>query len=171
MTKKKYSNDNDNIGANEPSILYGYSRQSSLDLISELLGGKKTLGKRVDNILEFLNLTQRGLSITVLKALQQRMKFTNKDMGSALEISESTLQRRLKKGEKLDKRESESTFQLATLWAKGLEVFDNEDDFRTWLQTKNMALGSNKPITLLHSPIGRDEIKDLLSRIEWGIYS
>ncbi|MEM9855956.1 MAG: antitoxin Xre/MbcA/ParS toxin-binding domain-containing protein [Bacteroidota bacterium] len=172
MTEKKYSIDNSKTPTvSELYSVYEATIPSSLELIEQLLGGVKTIGKKINNILEFLQLAQHGLPISVLKSLQKRMKFTNREMGKVLEISESTLQRRIKKGEKLDKRESENTIQLAALWAKGLEVFDNEYDFRRWLDMENIALGNNKPLDILHSSIGRDEIKELLTRIEWGIYS
>lgn len=173
MTERKYSYDKSQISkVSDVALSYGdISNLSSLELVTELLGGVKSIGKKINNILEFLSLTESGLPISVLKNLQGRMKFTNKDMGRALEISESTLQRRLRDGKKLDKRESENTIQLASLWARGLEVFEDENDFRTWLELKNTALGNLKPIELLHSAIGREEIKEVLNRIEWGIYS
>lgn len=173
MTEKKYSNErNKTSEISDVAFSYGgVSSLSSLELITQLLGGAQAIGRKMNNILEFLALTENGLPVSTLKNLQKRMKFTNRDMGRALEISESTLQRRLKESKKLDKKESESTIQLASLWAKGLKVFEDENDFRTWLEMKNTALGNNRPIELLHSPIGREEIKEILNRIEWGIYS
>ncbi|MEM7110291.1 MAG: antitoxin Xre/MbcA/ParS toxin-binding domain-containing protein [Bacteroidota bacterium] len=170
MTEKKYSFEHNQSELQDAEALYS-AQNSSLQLITHLLGGVNTLGVKVNNMLEFLQLTQIGLPINVLKHLQKHMKLTNRDMGKVLEISESTLQRRLKRGEKLDKRESEGTVQLAEVWAKGIEVFNDEDDFRDWLRMNNTALGNYKPIDLLHSPIGRQEIKNILTRIEWGLYS
>lgn len=171
MTENKQSYDKEvkkNV-LHEPSMAYGSF--TSLNLIIEILGGVKVIGKKIGNVLDFLAVTEKGLPIAVLKKLQKKMQFTNRELGKALDMSESTLQRRLKLNQKLDKKESEGTIHLASVWAKGIEVFENEDDFRTWLHAKNTALGNHAPIALLHSPIGRDEIKDLLCRIEFGIYS
>ncbi|MEM1002715.1 MAG: antitoxin Xre-like helix-turn-helix domain-containing protein [Bacteroidota bacterium] len=172
MKEKKYSFDsNETYQVSDVAFNYSTSNVSSLELITQILGGAKAIGKKINNFLEFLSLSEKGLSIAVLMNLQKRMKFTNREMGKALEISESTLQRRLREGKRLDKKESESAIQLASLWAKGIEVFEDENDFRVWLEMNNTALGNNKPIELLHSPIGREEIKEVLNRIEWGIYS
>ncbi|HNP20040.1 MAG TPA: DUF2384 domain-containing protein [Fulvivirga sp.] len=154
----------------EPAISYGQPL-GSLELITQILGGAQAIGKKIKNVLDFLTVTENGLPIAVLKKLQARLQFTNRELGKSLDMSESTLQRRLKLNQNLDKKESESAIHLASVWAKGLDVFEDEDAFRVWLHTTNTALGNNKPLDLLHSPIGRDEIKDLLSRIEWGVYS
>lgn len=154
---------------NEPAIVYQSS--GTLQLITELLGGVSIIGQKIKHMLDFLKLTEQGLPIAVLQNLQKRMKFTNKEIGKALDMSESTLQRRYKLNQKLDKKESESAIDVASVWAKGIEVFQSEEDFSTWLHTNNVALSNNKPLSLLNSPIGRDELKDMLTRIEWGIYS
>jgi len=172
MTENKHSYDRINLNKatlNDPSMTYGSN--TSLNLIIEILGGFNAIGKKIKNVLDFLSVTEKGLPIAVLKKVQKKMQFTNRELGKVLDMSESTLQRRLKLNQKLDKKESESTIHLASVWAKGIEVFENEDDFRTWLHTKNTALGNHAPIALLHSPIGRDEIKDILCRIEFGIFS
>jgi putative toxin-antitoxin system antitoxin component (TIGR02293 family) len=165
------SNKKPNHKVSEPMAIYGQPVVGSLELLTHVLGGAQAIGKKIKNILDFLDVTEKGLPIVVLKKLQKRMQFTNRELGKSLDMSESTLQRRLKLNQKLDKKESESAIHLASVWAKGIEVFEDEEMFRTWLHTKNKALGDNKPLDLLHSPIGRDEIKDLLSRIEWGVYS
>jgi len=172
MTEKNKSYDSNlsKSTLDESSLAY-QPMVSSINLISDILGGARLIGKKIKNVLDFLSVTSNGLPIAALKKLQKRMQFTNIELSNVLDMSESTLQRRLKLGQRLDKKESEAAIHLASVWAKGLEVFENDDDFRIWLHTKNSALGNNKPIELLHSPIGRDEIKDLLTRIEWGIYS
>lgn len=162
--------DEDKNIVKEPVVIYGQP-VAPLDIVIEVLGGFQSIGKKISNILDFVDITEKGLPIVVLKKLQKRMQFTNRELGKTLDMSESTLQRRLKQNQKLDKKESESAVDVATVWAKGLEVFDNDEQFRHWLHTNNTALGNNKPIDFLHSPIGRDEIKDILNRIEWGIYS
>lgn len=170
MTENKHSYDRKiSIKVDEPAMTYGES--DTLQLIIQLLGGVNAIGKKIKNMLDFLTVAEKGLPISVLQKLQKRMQFTNKEIGQTLDMSESTLQRRYKLNQKLDKKESESAIDLASVWAKGIEVFQDEEDFRVWLHTKNAALGNNKPLSFLNSPIGRQELKDLLTRIEWGIYS
>ena len=171
MTEKNKSYEqlkNEDIVVIESAESYALS-QSPLQTLVHILG-LNSLSDKIKNMLDLLILTEQGFPINVLKRLQAHTKFTNREMGKALDMSESTLQRRLKQEQKLDKRQSESAVQLASVWAKGLEVFE-EEDFRTWLHSDNKALGGNKPISILNSSIGREEVKDVLRRIEWGIYS
>ncbi len=172
MTEKNKSYDlnqpQDNV-ASEPLTAYSLS-PTPLQMLVEILG-LEAFSKKIKSTLDLLTLTEKGFPINVLKHLQRHTQFTNREMGKALDMSESTLQRRWKQKQNLDKRQSESAVQLASVWAKGLEVFEDEEDFRTWLHADNQALGGNKPVALLGSTIGQEEIKKVLGRIEWGIYS
>ncbi|MEQ8926051.1 MAG: DUF2384 domain-containing protein [Fulvivirga sp.] len=168
MTEYKKSNDNKSE-LNEPAMAYGLGI-TTLDLLIDILG-ISNLAKKLKNSLDLLKMAENGFPIKVLKNLQKRTQFTNRQIGIVLDMSESTVQRRIRDNQKLDKKQSESAVQLASVWVKGLEVFEDEDDFRTWLNTENQALGGNKPLALLHSSIGREEVKNVLNRIAWGIYS
>ena len=55
--------------------------------------------------------------------------------------------------------------------AHGLAVFENEDDLAHWLQSENRALGGIRPETLLAAEAGRQQVRDILGRIQHGIYS
>ena len=147
-----------------------YALSSSFNSILQILGGFEVLRKKIRNNFDFIRLSKEGLPIGALTSLQQKMHFTNKEFSKVMGMSESTLIRRYKSGHILDKSEAQTAIQIASIWAKGLEVFE-ADDFKHWLNTKNQALGGSKPIDLLDTPLGREQIKDLLLRIEWGIYS
>ncbi len=92
-------------------------------------------------------------------------------MSRILSMSQSILQRRYKSKDRLSELASQIIIQLAELWTQGLDIFGNEADFRDWLMQKNLALGNRIPMQMLASPLGREHIKEVLLRIEWGIYS
>jgi hypothetical protein len=48
----------------------------------------------------------------------------------------------------------------------GLKTFGSEKSFKEWLRKKNIALGGRKPIKC-----SSEEIKDMLGRIQHGVYS
>jgi putative toxin-antitoxin system antitoxin component (TIGR02293 family) len=144
--------------------------KTHLDEVIEVMGGKRVVPHVVNNSLDWIGVS-KDLSIKALRALQDRMSFTNKEVSRFIAISESTLQRRLKEQAVLTIDEAEKTIQVATVIAQGIAVFEDEDDFRDWLHTRNPALGNIKPIELMHSSIGREQIMDLLNRIEYSIYS
>ena len=152
------------------NIQMNTTMRTHLDEVIEVMGGKEVVPHIVNNSLDWIRVS-KDLSIRAVRALQDRMNFTNKEVSRFIAISESTLQRRLKEQTVLTTDEAEKTIQVATVIAQGISVFEDEDDFRDWLHIKNPALGNIKPIELMHSSIGREQIMDLLNRIEYSIYS
>jgi putative toxin-antitoxin system antitoxin component (TIGR02293 family) len=143
----------------------------SLDLIVDIMGGVTTLGREVHSPVDFMQASQTGMSVKVIQAIQDRMGFTNREVSQLLDISESTLQRYYRAGDTIKRDEAEKAYQIAKVIAKGLEVFEDDQDFLEWLHTRNTALGDVKPIDWMSSSIGREQLLDLLVSIEYGMYS
>lgn len=142
----------------------------------DIMGGTAVIGRPVRHPLDFMALSREGMSVEVVRAIQQRMDFTNREMSQMLDISESTLQRLFRpasnaRKETLKKDEAEKAYHIARVIAKGIEVFEDEGDFTEWLHTRNTALGEVKPISLMNSSIGREQLEDLLVSIQYGMYS
>ncbi len=128
-------------------------------------------GEHFHSALDLLSLSEAGLPVSSVKSLQQKLQLSNLSMSRILGISESTLQRRYRSNIKLSELESQTIIQLAELWTQGIDTFGDVTDFRDWLAQKNLALGDRIPLQLLASPLGREHVKEVLLRIEWGIYS
>lgn len=148
---------------------------TSLDLplyhLLDLLSLTAKQRQDIHSALDLLPLSEAGLPISSLKSLQEKYQFNNQQMSRILGMSESTLQRRFRTKEKLSEVASQIMIQLAELWTQGVETFGSEADFRHWLAQKNMALGDRTPLQLLTTPLGREHVREVLLRIEWGIYS
>jgi putative toxin-antitoxin system antitoxin component (TIGR02293 family) len=91
------------------------------------------------------------------------------DWASFLHLSERTLHRYRKNQLTFDPLHSERILELVLLFKKGQEIFNSEENYFAWLNTKNIALGSKTPLQLLGSSLGIGLVKDELSRIEHGI--
>ena len=77
-----------------------------------------------------------------------------------------------KKGEeRFDKQVSEKIVSLAELYSYGYEVFEDEVRFNTWVFSPNHSLAGLAPFDYLDTQFGREEIKDLIGRIDYGVYS
>lgn len=140
--------------------------------VSQVMGGEDTIGQIVTNWFDWLIIVNNGLPVQALRMVQGHLQFSNRDMSKLLSVSESTYQRRLKTPDVLLKGdEAEKTIGLSEVVAKGLNVFEDEDDFRIWLNSSLSALGGQTPRSLLHSTLGRQQVLDLLVRIEHGLYS
>ena len=143
----------------------------TLDLIVDIMGGSATIGRVIHHAVDFMKVSQEGMPVNVIREIQQRLNFTNKEISQFLDISESTLQRYFRAGHTLKKDEAEKAYQVSKVIAKGLEVFENDADFREWLHTSNTAMGGAEPIAWMSSSIGREQLLDLLVSIEYGMYS
>ncbi len=145
--------------------------QSSVAAVVALLGGPSVMPQLVHTNLDLMRAAAAGVSIKAVRNLQRHMRLTNREMSEVLSISESTLTRRENTQSSLTRDESEKAIQLSAVVVKGLEVFENEPDFHRWLRQENPALGGERPQALLSSALGREQVREILGRIQWGIFS
>ena len=69
----------------------------------------------------------------------------------------------------VDKAYFSSIMQIEILHSKGEEVFGSRENFSTWLETENLALGNIIPRDLLKNSFGINLLMDELVRIEHGV--
>ena len=139
--------------------------------VIDILGGSKAFNQNVDSFLSLMDITEKGFPISIAQRIQKRLNLSNKQFSQMLNLSESTFQRRVKNKSLLSVGESEKVVDFSKIIAKGVDVFEDESDFKTWLESPVLALGNKKPIDLLVSSIGREEVLNVLFRIEHGIFS
>jgi putative toxin-antitoxin system antitoxin component (TIGR02293 family) len=136
-----------------------------------VLGGHQVINTDVQSSFDWILISEKGLPILSLQSVQKHLNFSNRQMGLLVNMSESTFQRRVKLQATLSKDETERTIQLSALIAKGLAVFEDNEDFQRWLNTPNLSLGGRVPNQLLGSAIGLELLHEVLIRIEHGIYA
>ena len=145
--------------------------QVSVQKIMAGLGGDRFVKRPIRHEFDLIELVKEGLPMESVAFLQSNFGFTNKEMSHILSISESTYQRRIRAKSTLTQDETEKAISLSELYAKGVDVFRNQADFETWLQTKIPAIGNQRPTDMLDSMIGRQHVMDELNRILHGIFS
>jgi|GEM_PF-1777308 len=95
---------------------------------------------------------------------------SSQDLANVLEIGKSKYYD-LVKVSQLDQKYLDALADFSTLWVKGLEAFDNDQQsLLDFLKTKNENLGGIKPIYLLSSRMGRRELELAFQRIEYSLY-
>ncbi len=113
---------------------------------------------------------KKGISKEELEALKNESCLDYDALAIILNVAKATLHN--KKGkEKFDQYISERIFLLADVYSYGYEVFVDKERFNQWMKTTNRALGNIKPLSLLDTLYGMEEIKHLIGRIEHGVYS
>ncbi len=58
---------------------------------------------------------------------------------------------------------------MAEVTKVGLDVFEDMEKFKRWLETPNFSLGNLKPIELLKDSYGKELVMGELTRINYGI--
>jgi putative toxin-antitoxin system antitoxin component (TIGR02293 family) len=88
-----------------------------------------------------------------------------------LNVSSPTIYRWIRTHKKLDKNLSSKLFEIADLFLYGTEVFGNKENFFKWTELPNTALGGMKPLEIIELSEGVSKVRDVLLRIEYGVFS
>lgn len=52
-----------------------------------------------------------------------------------------------------------------------MQVLEDEDAARRWINRENRSLGGESPLSLLDTEAGYELVLDTLARIEYGVYA
>ena len=143
---------------------------AAIDIVTELLGGRKVLGRKVNSQLELIPLLREGLPYEAFEAVTGKLDISIEAASTSLRLARRTLARR-KEQKRLDGQESERIVRLADIAARAVTILGTLEKAKLWLTNKNRALGSVAPITLLDTDVGSRAVEDVLLRIEHGVYS
>ena len=141
-----------------------------------LLGGKRTLHRAIHSRLEAHDLLKRGLPGHALMHLVNYVAILRAPHHGSLEkavgISLRTYQRRKETRDKpLSLEQSGRTWKFAEILGRAIELFGSQTEAEAWLERPAMALDERRPIDLLSTPAGVESVEDLLTRLEYGVYT
>jgi putative toxin-antitoxin system antitoxin component (TIGR02293 family) len=141
------------------------------EVIANVLGGRKVLGKIVKKPDDLAELIRKGLPASSLRALAVKLSLGSAVLSSKLGIPQRTMTRRLSQRSRLTPAESDRTVRLARVYAVAVEMIGDEERGVQWLLTPNRALGGERPLDRLDTDVGAREVEDVLGRIAYGVYS
>lgn len=150
------------------AIREGFTEQYQ-ELIRVL--GKEYVGSNVESSFDFITIASAGVNAKVISNFKNYFNISKEQTAEFLNISEATLYRWLRSDKKLERNYSIQLFELTNLFLYGVEVFENTNNFFKWLDLPNVALGGLIPRELLDMPGGIEKVRNLLGRIEYGVYS
>lgn len=117
-----------------------------------------------------IELIKGGISKNELEALKEQTGLGYEILSHILSISRPSLIN--KKGEdKFNQPVSDRVVALADIYSNGYAVFDDKDRFNSWMIKPNRTLGGKAPIDLLDTSYGMENVKHLIGRIAYGVYS
>ena len=138
--------------------------------VAKVLGGEKTLGKKVSSQQDLITAVRRGLRVSAVDSVVEELDAPRSQVLPTLRIARRTMERRKLSGRLLPE-ESERVYRLAKILALAESVLGTKEKARHWLHTPNRALGNVAPLSLLENEAGADEVTNVLGRIEHGVFS
>jgi putative toxin-antitoxin system antitoxin component (TIGR02293 family) len=127
--------------------------------LARTLGGKGVFRERQATYEAIIDKARTGLPYAALTALATRF-----------EIPPRTLARR-KKARRLSADESDRLLRLARVAARAEDVLGSQERAGAWLRGTVRALGGLRPLDLLDTDLGAQQVEQILGRIEHGVYS
>lgn len=134
----------------------------------EMLGGPSVVEEPITSDLQLVGVVERGLRRQALDHLARRSHLPLPVLAAAIDLSVRTLQRYAPQ-QRLRADASDRLVQLAILYAEGFDLF-GEEKFRHWMESAILALGGRKPVEFLNTLAGIRILRDILVRIEYGVF-
>ena len=123
-----------------------------------------------NNEADKVKMVRAGVLKESIERLSEITTIPVKNLVEILPVSERQFNR-YASNTRLKKDLSEHILIVADVLLKALEIFDSPEQLREWFFTPQMALGSEKPISLLDTSFGATLVTDILGRIEHGVFS
>lgn len=118
---------------------------------------------------EKISVIQSGFLKEQLLELKERYGISLETMAKILDIADRSIQNK-----PLDFRftgnVAEKILGLSDIYSYGVEVFEERDKFRKWIDTPNPVLDNKRPLELFSTQLGMQQVKQELARIDYGIY-
>ncbi len=123
--------------------------------------------KNASNIIQVSEVVERGLPSREISSIVHFLDFRVTEIAKATSVSPSTVSR-WEPDTVIGVPGSNQFFKIDQLISKGVEVFGGLEEFRSWLQSPNLALGNAIPAKLITSLIGIELVDEALEALQFG---
>jgi putative toxin-antitoxin system antitoxin component (TIGR02293 family) len=142
------------------------TKQTGEDVPFHLLDGSRVIGLAHG---EGPKRLRSGLSMSALDALRAWMGVPMRELAQAVGISERTLSRRRKEGERLGVGESDRVLRLARLCEMAASALGRAESGAEFMRSKHRLLGGETPAEHAQTNPGAHEVERILYAIEFTL--
>jgi putative toxin-antitoxin system antitoxin component (TIGR02293 family) len=133
----------------------------------EVVGGRDIIGTPINNSRDLISAVRRGFPVQTVEYVISSGRMSLAEIDLAV-IPRKTLSHRRKIGT-LTSEQSDRLIRAARVLAEAEETFGSQQKAAKWLRRPTTALSGEKPIDLLDTSEGADQVEALLGRIGHGI--
>ena len=131
----------------------------------------RSLGLRVSSRDRLIAEIKKGFRVATFEHLARQLDLPERELARFVAISERTLIRRRKAG-RLNADESDRIARIAMLFDEAVELFEGDRTRASqWFRSPRKALGGAAPIEYADTEPGAREVRDLIGRIEHGVFA
>jgi putative toxin-antitoxin system antitoxin component (TIGR02293 family) len=122
---------------------------------------------------ELVKQVHQGFPAGIVEKLAGELQLPQQALLRVVRIAPATLGRRRKSlSGRLSAEESDRVYRVAEAYRNSLQLFEGEvDAARRWLIEPAKALGGVSPFQRLDTEAGAAQVRDLVGRLEHGVYS
>jgi putative toxin-antitoxin system antitoxin component (TIGR02293 family) len=112
---------------------------------------------------------RHGIATQVFEQIATAIGVGKETLARKLNINAQTLRKR--KSRVLSAEEAEKSLRVARVFGLASDILGDGDEARQWLKNEIPALGGKRPLDLLDTDVGAQEVTNLLNCIKWGMYA
>ncbi|MEL6930005.1 MAG: antitoxin Xre-like helix-turn-helix domain-containing protein [Cyanobacteria bacterium J06600_6] len=139
-------------------------------MIYETVGKVLKLGSQPSSLQDLRAITHQGLPKVAVDEVKKLLDLSTEELAKYLHLSVRTLQR-YNDTKILSADASDRLIQIAKVYARAWEVFEDESLAIAWLKSPSLALGNQIPQEYLDNFSGMEIVLDELNRIEYGVFA
>lgn len=146
---------------------------SQTEAVVKILGVENILDQQltsIDSAHMLSAIVREGLPPGAADRVAEYYGLSRKQVSELMGVSVRTLERHQKDNKLLNPVQSDRLLRYASIAARTEDVFEDEQKARNWLRRPNQALAGEIPLNLLDTETGAQQVDDVLSRIEYGVY-
>ena len=112
---------------------------------------------------------RKGIPAVVFDQIAAALGLGKEALALKLNINAQTLRKR--KSRVLSPDEAEKSLRATRVFVAASKVLGSDEEARQWMGEAVMALGGKRPVDLLDTDVGSQEVVNLLNCIKWGVYA
>jgi putative toxin-antitoxin system antitoxin component (TIGR02293 family) len=152
----------------------GVTRITSIVDLWKVLNGKAYTGTDLimsaESPVQYITRIRKGVTGTRLRDMMKKTAITVAEMAGIMDLSQAEI-KTISGSKKLDQNQSEKAVLIERLYLRGEQVFEGDEAFRTWMDSKVKSLGNYRPKYYLDTVSGINLVADEIERLAYGVFS